>query len=132
MQNREAVVHVIDADAACRESLAFVLESENIEVHTYASAKAFLAALSPDVHGCIVTDIRVTGMSDIGMRRRLSMLGVALPVIAVTTYGDHLLVADAVNSGAIDCIVKPFNDDSLLSSIRTHGSHTREPTARSP
>jgi two-component system, LuxR family, response regulator FixJ len=120
MQNREAV-HVIDADAAGRESLAFELEIENFEVHTYASANAFLAALSPEVHGCIVTDIRVPmpGMSGIGLLRRLKMLGVALPVIAVTTYGDHLLAAEAMNSGAIDCIMKPFNDDSLLSSIRT-------------
>ena len=119
MPPNEAVVHVIDDDAAVRESLAFVLASEGLEAHTYASAEAFLTALSPEVEGCIVTDIRMPGMSGIELLRRLRTMGVTLPIIVITGHGDALMVAEAISSGAIDCIMKPFNDDGLLSTIRS-------------
>jgi two-component system response regulator FixJ len=130
MPPNEAIVHVIDDEEAVRDALAFVLENEDLEVHTYASANAFLTALSPDVHGCIVTDIRMPGMSGIELLRKLRMMGVSLPVIAITGHADALLVAEALNSGAIDCIMKPFDDDSLLSTIRSalHGPAAEVPT----
>ena len=63
MMPNEAVVHVIDDDEAIRESLAFLLESADIEVRTYESANRFLEGLPHDVHGCVVTDIRMPGVS---------------------------------------------------------------------
>jgi two-component system, LuxR family, response regulator FixJ len=119
MPNCEAVVHVIDDDAAVRDALAFVLASEDLKVHTYASAEAFLTALPPEVDGCIVTDVRMPGISGIELLRRLRKMGLMLPVIVVTGHADAHIAAEAINSGALACVMKPFNDDGLLSTIRS-------------
>ena len=126
MPQHEAVVHVIDDEEAVRDLLSFLLESEDLEVHTYASASAFLKGLSPDVSGCIVTDIRMPGMSGIELLCKLRAMGVALPVIVITGHADAPLVAEAINCGAIGCFKKPFEDDTFLSAIR---SALREPQA---
>lgn len=114
----EAVVHVIDDDEAIRESLAFLLESAQIDVRTYESANAFLAGL-PREHGCVVTDIRMPGVSGIDLLRQLKTMGVALPVIVITGHADVPLAVEAMKSGAIDFIEKPFDDEAFLSTIRS-------------
>jgi two-component system, LuxR family, response regulator FixJ len=65
------------------------------------------------------------GISGIELLRRLRTMGVTVPVIAITGHANAVLVAEAINSGAIDCIMKPFDDDSLLSTIRSalHWQH---------
>ena len=82
-------MHVIDNDAAIRKSLSFLMESAELEVRTYDSANTFLAGL-PDVQGCVVTDIRMPGMSGIELLRHLKAMGVALPVIVITGQADVL------------------------------------------
>jgi two-component system response regulator FixJ len=114
----EGVVHVIDDDDAVRESLRFLLESVGLEVCTYNSASAFLKELSHDVHGCVVTDIRMPGVSGIELLRHLSDLGKVLPVIIITGHADVPLAVEAMKCGALDFLEKPFDDDELLSSIR--------------
>lgn len=135
MTQNEAVVHVIDDDEAIRESLAFLLESAELEVRTYDSANAFLEALPHDVHGCVVTDIRMPGVSGIELLRQLRTMGVALPVIVITGHADVPLAVEAMKSGAIDFIEKPFDDDSFLSTIRSalrrHEKDSRREAERS-
>lgn len=135
MTQNEAVVHVIDDDDAIRESLAFLLESAELEVRTYDSANAFLEALPHDVHGCVVTDIRMPGVSGIELLRQLRTMGVALPVIVITGHADVPLAVEAMKSGAIDFIEKPFDDDSFLSTIRSalrrHEKDSRREAERS-
>jgi two-component system response regulator FixJ len=135
MTQNEAVVHVIDDDDAIRESLAFLLESAELDVRTYESANAFLEALPHDVHGCVVTDIRMPGVSGIELLRHLRTMGVALPVIVITGHADVALAVEAMKSGAIDFIEKPFDDDSFLSTIRSalrrHEKDSRREAERS-
>jgi two-component system response regulator FixJ len=117
MTQHEGVVHVIDDDDAVRASLRFLLESAGLEVRTYDSASIFLKELSHDVHGCVVTDIRMPGVSGIELLRHLSVIGVALPVIVITGHADVPLAVEAMKCGAIDFLEKPFDDDELLSSV---------------
>lgn len=119
MTSNEAVVHVIDDDEAIRESLAFLLESAELDVRTYESANQFLETLPHDVHGCVVTDIRMPGVSGIELLRQLRTMGVALPVIVITGHADVPLAVEAMKSGAVDFIEKPFDDDAFLSTIRS-------------
>ena len=119
MTPNEAVVHVIDDDEAIRESLAFLLDSADLEVRTYEPANVFLEALPHDVHGCVVTDIRMPGVSGIELLRQLRTMGVALPVIVITGHADVPLAVAAMKSGAVDFIEKPFDDDAFLSTIRS-------------
>jgi two-component system response regulator FixJ len=129
MMQNEDVVHVIDDEEAIRESLAFLLESEELEVHTYESANAFLESLPHGARGCIVTDIRMPGVSGIELLRQLRTMGVAIPVIVISGHADHQMVAEAMNSGALDCFKKPFDDDTFLSAIH---SALRRPATQVP
>jgi two-component system response regulator FixJ len=111
-------VHVIDDDEAARHSLAFLLGTAKISVKTYESATAFLDSIGDVKSGCIITDVRMPGMSGIELLRKLKELGVAVPVIVVTGHGDVPLAVEAMKIGAADFIEKPFDDEALLQAVR--------------
>ena len=114
----KSIVHVIDDDADARESLAFLLGTADIEVHTYKSATAFLEALSRVQAGCIVTDVRMPGIDGMALLRQLKDQGSPLPVIVMTGHGDVPLAVEAMKLGAIDFLEKPFDDNALLAAVR--------------
>ena len=113
-----SLVHVIDDDEVIRESLAFLLGTAGLEVRAYDSATAFLSAL-PDIGaGCIVTDVRMPGISGVDLLRRLRELGIRMPVVVMTGHGDVQLAVEAMKIGARDFIEKPFDDETLLGAVR--------------
>ncbi len=113
------MVHVIDDDEAVRESLAFLLRSARIDVQTHESATAFIANLPKASPGCIITDVRMPGISGVELLNRLHEVGVTAPVIVVTGHGDVQLAVEAMKGGAIDFFEKPFDDDVLLACVRS-------------
>jgi two-component system response regulator FixJ len=114
-----AVVTVIDDDSAARQSLVFLLSAAGIAVRTFESATSFLKA-SPTLHGgCIVTDMRMPGMSGLELQRRLNARKSAMPVIMITGHGDIPLAVEAMKLGAVDFIEKPFEGKVLLAAVRT-------------
>lgn len=115
----EPVVHIVDDDAAIRDSLAFLLDTANLVSRTYESAEALLARAADLEPGCIVTDVRMPDMNGLEMVRRLAEIGVRHPVIVMTGHADVPLAIEAVRAGVKDFIEKPFDDDALLASIRT-------------
>jgi two-component system, LuxR family, response regulator FixJ len=115
----DAVVHVIDDDEAVRESLAFLLRTAQIEVKIYESAAAFLDSRPSSGAGCIITDVRMPGLSGIDLLRRLRERKIGLPVIVMTGHGDVPLAVEAMKLGAVDFFEKPFDDDALLASVRS-------------
>ena len=115
----DADAHVIDDDQAVRESIGFLLRSAHFTVKTYETASAFLAAAPTVGSGCIITDVRMPGMSGIDLLRRLKEMGIRLPVIVITGHGDVPLAVEAMKFGAIDFLEKPFDDDVLLASVRS-------------
>jgi len=119
MPSDRAVVHVIDDDEASRQSLAFLLQTAQIEVQTYASATVFLDIVPHVVFGCVVTDVRMPGMSGLDLLRRLKELNVDVPVIVITGHGDVPLAVEAMKIGAADFLEKPFDDEVLLASVRS-------------
>lgn len=112
------IVHVVDDDEAMRDSMAFLLRAENFQVQTYADAADFLTALPQIKVGCVVTDVRMPGMSGIELLQRLRELKVSLPVIVVSGHGDVPLAVEAMKTGALDFIEKPFDDDVFLRAVR--------------
>ena len=115
----EADAHVIDDDQAVRESIEFLLRSAQLTVKTYETASAFLAVAPTVGSGCIITDVRMPGISGIDLLRRLKEMGIRLPVIVITGHGDVPLAVEAMKFGAVDFLEKPFNDDVLLASVRS-------------
>jgi two-component system response regulator FixJ len=116
--SNDSTVYVIDDDSAMRESLQFLLRTANIRARTYESATAFLDALPRDSSGCVVTDVRMPGLSGLELLRKLKELGVVLPVIVITGHADVPLAVEAMKGGAADFIEKPFDDEVLLASVR--------------
>ena len=115
----DAVVHVIDDDDAVRESLAFLLKTARIAVKTYDSAAAFLGASPPITSGCVITDVRMPGISGIELLQRLRERNVGVPVIVITGHGDVPLAVEAMKLGAADFFEKPFDDEALVAAVRS-------------
>jgi len=115
----DPVVHLIDDDEAVRQSLAFLLTSAGFAVRTYASARAFLDALVAVQPGCVVTDVRMPGLSGLDLQRELISRRIGLPVIVMTGHGDVKLAVETMKAGAVDFIEKPFQDETLISAVRT-------------
>src|SRR5215470_17954502 len=126
----DAIVHVIDDDAAVRESIEFLLRASGITAKTYDSALAFLNALPTIESGCIITDVRMPGISGIELLRRLGEMQVKMPVIVITGHGDVPLAVEAMKVGAVDFLEKPFDDELLLGSVRTALNRSQENAAR--
>lgn len=114
----EPLVHLIDDDEAVRASVGFVLEMNDLPARTYASALEFLAVAGTITRGCVVTDVRMPEMSGLEMVRKLKERDINLPVIVITGHGDVPLAVEAMRSGVVDFIEKPFDDEVLLRSIR--------------
>jgi two-component system response regulator FixJ len=114
----EGAVHVIDDDDAMRESLAFLLKAAKVDVLAYDSADAFLTKLQDVKGGCIVTDVRMPGMSGLDLLKRLRELKNDIPIIVITGHGDVPLAVEAMKCGASDFLEKPFDDDVLLAAVR--------------
>jgi two-component system, LuxR family, response regulator FixJ len=113
------VVHVIDDDEALRESLSFLLGTAHFEVRVYDSAVRFLEGLGQAEPGCIITDVRMPGMSGLDLLRQLAALGATFAVIVITGHGDVPLAVEAMKLGAIDFLEKPFDDNALIAAVRS-------------
>ncbi len=83
------------------------------------SAAAFLEVAPTVGSGCIITDVRMPGLSGIDLLRRLADMQIRLPVIVITGHGDVPLAVEAMKSGAVDFLEKPFDDEVLLASVRS-------------
>jgi len=119
MPSDKPVVHVIDYDEAMRESLAFLLSAVGLEVRTYESALGFLDVAPNAEAGCVITDVRMPGLSGVDLLRRLRELKLGIPVIVITGHGDVPLAVEAMKIGALDFLEKPFDDEVLLASVRS-------------
>ena len=120
------LVHVIDDDAPARDSMHFLLRSHKIIAQIYDSAKAFLSILPTVKGGCIITDVRMPEISGVDLLRRLSEMGVKMPVIVITGHGDLQLAVEAMKLGAVDFLEKPFEEQVLISSVRSALSRWQE------
>jgi two-component system, LuxR family, response regulator FixJ len=119
MPSDKAIVYVIDDDEAMRQSLAFLLGTVGMAVQTYESAVAFLDVAPTVKAGCVITDVRMPGLSGVELLRQLQERKLGIPVIVITGHGDVPLAVEAMKIGAIDFLEKPFDDEALLASVRS-------------
>jgi FixJ family two-component response regulator len=115
--NERAIVHVVDDDASMRGALESLFTSVGLASRTYAAAGDFLAANPADGPGCIVIDIRLPDMNGLDFQAQLSQMGVRLPVVMMTGYGDIPMSVRAMKRGAVDFLPKPFHDQDMLDAV---------------
>ena len=114
----DSIVALIDDDAAVLDSLRMVLVNRDMHVECFASAEAFLASLGLMAPACIVSDVRLSGLSGLDLQRALNERGNGTPLILITGHGDIAMAVRAIKAGAFDFIEKPFDNGLLLDSIR--------------
>jgi two-component system response regulator FixJ len=118
MVSAEIVIHVVDDEEAVRNSLAFLLGSSGFAVRTHSSASAFLDIAPSIRNGCLITDLRMPDIDGVELLKRLKDAGAMLPAIVVTGHGDVQMAVEAMKTGALDFIEKPFSEEVLLDSIK--------------
>jgi two-component system response regulator FixJ len=114
MAATEPIVHIVDDDEAIRHSIVFQLETAGFQARDYVSAEAFLNVVSQVTAGCVLTDVRMPGLSGLELVQQLNALKFALPVIMMTGHGDIPLAVEAMKAGVVDFLEKPLDDDHLL------------------
>jgi FixJ family two-component response regulator len=114
----DATVFVIDDDARMRAAMERLLKSVGLHVESFAAPKDFLTRKLPDGPSCLVLDVRLPGMSGLDVQRRLTEAGVKIPVIFITGHGDIPMTVQAMKSGAVEFLTKPFRDQDLLDAIQ--------------
>ena len=118
MQNTtEPTVFIVDDDPDFLTALALMLESTGLRVETFPGAQDFLAAYTPDRPGCLITDVRLRGMSGLTLLERLGGRAAPLPVLLVTGYGDFQMAVRAFKEGATDIFQKPFEDQDVIDRV---------------
>ena len=120
-------VALIDDDAAVLDALRSYLERQSVRTSTFKAAKEFLDALDRlEQFDCIVSDVRMPGMSGLDLMKHLNERGYARPVILITGHGDVDMAVGAIKSGAFDFIEKPFDEARLLTAIRQGAERMRQ------
>jgi two-component system response regulator FixJ len=112
-------IALIDDDEAVLDSLSLYFRSQKIATAGFSTAQEFLAVLQRDKQfDCIVSDVRMPGMSGLDLVRELKSRNVGVPIVLITGHGDVGMAVAAIKVGAADFIEKPFDESRLLASVR--------------
>ena len=112
-----SLISVVDDDESLRESLEGLLKSLGYDTTVFSSAESFLSSEALAKTACLILDVRMPGMSGPELQRELISRRRNIPIIFITAHTDEDLVARVMADGAVDCLLKPFSEDSLLKAI---------------
>lgn len=116
-KDNEATVFIVDDDQSVRDALKLLMLSVGLQAETYESGQDYLDNFNPHRAGCLILDVRMKGISGLALQEYLAKQPLAPPIIMITGHGDIAMAVRAVQTGALDFIEKPFNDQALLESI---------------
>lgn len=125
MPDANSTVLVIDDDPDLRASVGRLLRSLGLDAQLFASISDFLKSDPPDGPTCLVLDVRLPGQSGLDLQRELVAANRELPIIFITGHGDIPMSVQAMKSGAIEFLTKPFRDQDLLDAIQLGLSRDR-------
>jgi FixJ family two-component response regulator len=110
-------VFIVDDDAAVREGLCDLIESTGLHAQSYTSAEEFLEISNPAMAGCLVLDVKLPKMNGLDLQAKLRETKIPIQVIIMTAYADVATVRRALKTGAVEFLVKPFQDAELLRAV---------------
>jgi FixJ family two-component response regulator len=126
MTEPASIVFVVDDDESLRRSLERLLRVNGHTVQTFPSAAAFLDYPEPDCPSCLVLDIRMPHLTGIDVQRTVNEVDRALPIILMTGFADISTCVVGMKAGAVDFLLKPFDDEQLLRAVETALHRSRE------
>ena len=121
-------VFVVDDDALVRAAIQGMLKSVGLRSETFGTTQEFLRNYRLDGPSCLVLDVRLPGVSGLDFQRALAEAGIRIPIIFITGHGDIAMTVQAMKSGAVEFLTKPFRDQDLLDAI--HQALERDRRAR--
>jgi two-component system, LuxR family, response regulator FixJ len=123
-------IALIDDDAAVLDSLRLYFARNELKTSCFSAADEFLAAVDrATAFDCVVSDVRMPGVSGLDLVGELNKRGFTRPIILITGHGDVDMAVAAIKIGAFDFIEKPFDENRLLASIRNALEHGRQQTS---
>ena len=118
MGKRDSIVFVVDDDVSFRRSTERLIRLAGFEVRAFSSGSEFLSAKRLDRPSCLVLDVRMSGLSGLDVQRELTKAGIVMPIIFVTGRGDIPMSVQAIKTGAVEFLTKPFREKKLLDAIK--------------
>lgn len=117
MNEQDALVYIVDDDAAMRRSLAYLLDSAGWRTCTLTSGREFLDSYDGHVPGCLMLDIMMPLMGGMEVQQILGERAIDLPIIFLSAHGDLPMAVQAMKRGAFDFLEKPCKDHVLLDAV---------------
>ena len=117
-ERKERLVAVIEDDESYRVAVQRLLKSAGVSVELFGSAEAFLNSGQQRETGCLISDIRMPGMSGLELQSKLNSDHCPIPTIFITAHGDEKMRLHAMRGGAVKFLVKPFDGETLLEAVR--------------
>jgi FixJ family two-component response regulator len=111
-------VFIIDDDRGMRQAIQDLVESVGLRAESFASGEEFLRRQRAANPSCLVLDVRLPQLSGLDFQRHLAESGVQVPIIFITAHGDIPMSVQALKSGAVEFLTKPFRDQDLLDAIQ--------------
>ena len=118
IQANTKLVAIVDDDDSMRDALQGLLKAVGLSAQAFASAEEFLRSGQHRQTACLITDIRMPGMSGLELQAQLNAEPCRIPTIFITAHGDAKLRMQALRAGAVEFLAKPFDDEALLESVR--------------
>jgi two-component system, LuxR family, response regulator FixJ len=115
----EPVIFIVDDDPAARNSLAALVKSRGLPVETFSSAEEFLEGYDSAKRGCLIADVRMTGMSGLELQEQMAARSLNLPVIVITGFADVPMAVRAMRAGAVTFLEKPCGEQEIWDAIQT-------------
>jgi FixJ family two-component response regulator len=115
--NNRAVA-IVDDDEEVRVALGGLLKSAGLAARAFESAEEFIESGQQFQVACLITDIRMPGMSGLELQAKLNAEGCSIPIVFITAHGDAKMRMQALRAGAVEFLAKPFDDEALLESVR--------------
>jgi two-component system response regulator FixJ len=111
------LVSVVDDDESLRRSLRNLLTSVGFRVETFASAEDFLQSSYRVNTGCLVLDLRLSGMSGLDLLTHLEAIGAAIPTVILTAHDDAEARRQTSRAGVAAYFGKPFHPETLIAAV---------------
>src|SRR5579871_1421164 len=121
-----STVFVIDDDPLVRAAIQGMLKSVGLHSEAFETPQQFLGRDRPDGPSCLILDVRLRGANGLEFQHELADAGIRIPIIFITGYGDIPMSVQAMKSGAVEFLTKPFRDQDLLDAIHVGLSRDRE------
>jgi FixJ family two-component response regulator len=133
MSELGGTVFLIDDDPGVRDSLGLLLSLQGLRTQPFADAESFVETYRNEWPGCVLTDLRMPGMTGLELQAVLRGRAVELPVVVLTAHGDVATARAALKNGAFDFLEKPVDDAMLLEVLRSalRADHQRRSAAAS-